>query len=220
MFSSENNRGVNYTEQLRGGGAANQEPDSPKRRELSSKERNHPSADRAVTPSPFQVTRDTPSPPPLAPHLAPSAPCAPTCAPILWHRCPSWGQILSSPSCALSPACSVLSHTLRLAHLAQALPPCAIPLLSGHPHALPRALTPSTLPPHTLPTISFPTDALAPCRLQPCCPAHAPPEFPSPWSSQNTIYLCVEVKAALFIAWDMASPLGRSFSPSRFHLGI
>lgn len=34
MFSSENNCSVNYMEQLCGGGAANQEPDSPKRREI------------------------------------------------------------------------------------------------------------------------------------------------------------------------------------------
>lgn len=126
MFSSENNCGVNCTEQLRGGGAANQEPDSPKRWELSSKERNHPSADRAAVSSSFQVTQDAPSPPPLAPHRAPGALCAPICPPVRWHRCPSWGQVLSSPSCALSPPCTVLAcwHTVhKHSHLA---PPSAL----------------------------------------------------------------------------------------------
>lgn len=162
MFSSENNCGVNYTEQLRGRGVANQESDSPKRWELSSKEPNHPSADRAAASSPFQVTQDTPFLPPLAPHLAPGALCAP-----FVPQCGGIAVPVGDRSSLLPP---VLCHL----HAQSWLAPCGLtagtpctsihtlhhPLLSGHPHTSPRALTPSTLPPHTPPMSAFPMDAL------------------------------------------------------------
>lgn len=61
---------------------------------------------------------------PLAPH---SVLCVPHFAP---HHCPSWGQILSSPSCALSPAYTAVS-------CAPCTFPCSLDTLTprpGHSH--------------------------------------------------------------------------------------
>lgn len=161
MFSSENNCGVNYTEQLRGGGAANQEADSPKRWELSSKERNHPPADRAAASSPFQVTQ--------------GSPCPTLCALCAPPRTPSLSQLGTDPLFSL--LCFVPCMHTRVLHTLH------LPLLSGHAHTSPRALTPFTFPPHTSPMISFPV------VLQVLTCVFLFPSHP-PWSSQNNTYLC------------------------------
>lgn len=57
------------------GESQTRKPDSPKRRELSSKGRNHPCADRAAASPPFQVTQDTP------PLLVPGVLCVPPLVP-------------------------------------------------------------------------------------------------------------------------------------------